>query len=475
MALVEKLECIGSILQVLRERPGFAKVAAREGDRALHLVKEAAGENWAAVLDVVRKIGLKAESEEAILDVIAEKMVTDEPPATSTKASRTSTQNYESFLSFVPAAIWSTVREGKVDPLYDHLGLLGLRNPSEPTSVGIALAILHQTDGYEKAFAMTPETRHEFVKTTKHTFRHRGKGWLKPQQYIAMLPGTLAEMKVTWPRVYETAFAKVDPSESPVPVLELSMLKANTPMRKTSSSSQRQVPSLQLQPVVPQQEFFQRMFMQMIGLCMPERQIPTITVNRKPLMLEGCALPTSPPPAGQRPAPDAPASGSGVEVLQGAILDAPASGSGAEAERGAKAMSIDAIAAEINKELDSRSSSKKKAKQAKEVDSRSSKKVAKKAKKKAKAKPTTQPPLTKAKGENSKSTATFTTPLVPKLKKMPPVKLGTCTIYTDVARSQWRAIEASNRRRDVKFNWKDGAATAESWKACVQWCRDNTK
>ena len=64
-------------------------------------------------------------------------------------------------------------------------------------------------------------------------------------------------------------------------------------------------------------------------------------------------------------------------------------------------------------------------------------------------------------------------PSMPPLAKNSPVYIGTCTVYTDVNKRQWRAVAASNRRRDVKFNWKSGSETAESWKRCLQWCYAN--
>ena len=70
--------------------------------------------------------------------------------------------------------------------------------------------------------------------------------------------------------------------------------------------------------------------------------------------------------------------------------------------------------------------------------------------------------------------ADFKSHPMPKLEKIPPIFLGSCTIYTDVGRRLWRAVEASNRRCDVKFPWKCGAVTKENWHRCVQWCHDNS-
>ena len=63
-------------------------------------------------------------------------------------------------------------------------------------------------------------------------------------------------------------------------------------------------------------------------------------------------------------------------------------------------------------------------------------------------------------------------PRMPPLRKVDPVRYKTCTVYCDVKKRQWRAIEKSNPRRDVKFSWKDGQA---SWDKCLKWCDDNAK
>ncbi len=49
-----------------------------------------------------------------------------------------------------------------MDEIFDHLGKLGLRHPSEQTSAVKSLAMLHSTDGYERVQAMSPETRMQF-------------------------------------------------------------------------------------------------------------------------------------------------------------------------------------------------------------------------------------------------------------------------------------------------------------------------
>ena len=135
----------------------------------------AGGECWSDVLDVVRKCGFEADTEEKLLEAVVEKMTDDLPAQPPAKAGRTSTQNFESWPMYLTDDVWAAVQKGDADILFDHLGRLGLRNPSETTSASLAVGMLLHADGYEKALAMHQEGRFQFVKTTKHSFKHRSK------------------------------------------------------------------------------------------------------------------------------------------------------------------------------------------------------------------------------------------------------------------------------------------------------------
>ena len=70
---------------------------------------------------------------------------------------------------------------GSMDEIFDHLGEIGLQSPSEQTSAVLSLVTLHATEGYERAQAMSPETRMQFIKSVKHAFKHRSKRWPAPE------------------------------------------------------------------------------------------------------------------------------------------------------------------------------------------------------------------------------------------------------------------------------------------------------
>ncbi len=133
------------------------------------------------------------EYQDVLVDAVTARMLAideSEPAPPAAKISRMSTQNFESWTSFVPQAEWTAVLSGSMDEIFDHLGKLGLRSPSEQTSAVMSLVILHATDGYERAQAMSPETRMQFLKSVNHAFKHRSKRWPAPEIYVVTLPET---------------------------------------------------------------------------------------------------------------------------------------------------------------------------------------------------------------------------------------------------------------------------------------------
>ena len=61
---------------------------------------------------------------------------------------------------------------------------------------------------------------------------------------------------------------------------------------------------------------------------------------------------------------------------------------------------------------------------------------------------------------------------MPPLRKVKPIHYLTCSIYSDEKRGQWRAVEWSARRKDVKFLW---SGEKDSWDRCLKWCEENSK
>ena len=235
--MLQRLQATGSMLAALQGRPGFDKVAQKEATKFkdLLLKAEEGEEDWPGICDLVRKVGFEAADADALLDIVVLKMSSKDslPTLTEGKVSRTTTQKFESCLSFLTAAVWDKVAEGYTTELFEHLIKLGLRNPSEPTSATMAMAVLHITDGAEAAMAMQPCVRTKFIQTIKYSFKALAKKQPKVETYIALLPPTVEQFRILWPAVYDIAFKDSPPVASRVQPIALDGLKSTTPMRAT--------------------------------------------------------------------------------------------------------------------------------------------------------------------------------------------------------------------------------------------------
>ena len=235
--MLQRLQATGSMLAALQGRPGFAKVAQKEATKFkdLLLKAEEGEEDWPGICDLVRKVGFEAADADALLDIVVLKMSSGDslPKLAEGKVSRTTTQKFESCLSFLTAAVWDKVAEGHTTELFEHLCKLGLRSPSETTSATMAMAVLHITDGAEAAMAMQACVRTKFIKTIKYSFKALAKKQPKVETYIALLPPTVEQFRILWPAVYDIAFKDSPPVASRVRPIALDGLKSMTPMRAT--------------------------------------------------------------------------------------------------------------------------------------------------------------------------------------------------------------------------------------------------
>ena len=445
------------------------KLSCAESSRVLDIVRlEKGPTDWGNVLLAIIAAGFATEHQDVLVDAVSERMLAteSEPAPPAAKTSRTSTQNFETWTSFVPQAVWTAASEGSMDELFDHLAKLGLRHPSEQTSAVMSLAILHSTDGYERAQAMSPETRIQFLKTVKFAFKYRSKRWPAPESYVSTLPATPHDFANQFPSMHAVAFADGEPVASPISAAEMLTLRATTSMRGNRGT--KPAPTLQLgspsSSSISSADLFA--FGQGLMMMMNGQNGQNGQSQPRPLMLKcepkqplSLTLPMKLQP-------------SASPALRPEAKEAEPE---ADADLAVKPSDVDKVAADIARALEATAGQGKKAKSPKAKGKATAKagkaKATDASKGVAKAKAASKS-VSKAKPSKA---ADFKSPPMPKLQKAPPIFLGTCTIYTDVGRKQWRACEASNRRKDVKFHWKDGALTKDQWQKCVQWCSDNTK
>ena len=173
----------------------------------------------------------RADHEEALVDVVAERAPSPVEEPLSKGSQRVILQDYRSFVNFMKQSTWQRIREGEYAPLMEDLVQLGLRNPGEPTSQMLGLVILHQTAGFEKAMEMEPDTRHDFVKSMKKLAKAKLKAAPAALAHLSSLPKTPEQLLQQHPEIHNFTFASEGPVKSPIPELELSQLREVTRMR----------------------------------------------------------------------------------------------------------------------------------------------------------------------------------------------------------------------------------------------------
>ena len=238
--MVAQVEASGNLLFALQGRPHFEKVSTAEAARLKSIVVAAKLTivDMSDVAAAISKVPFVQSDRGVLLDAIAEMAVggrlhADPPPA---KIARTSTQNYEAFLSYLPDSIWSSMEQGSVNDLFDFLIRLGLRCPSEPTSQLMSLCILHESDGMEKVMAMSEDCKLDFCKAMKASFKRRAK-FLGVHQYLDVLPDLPSACAAEFPDLYSSAFGAQAPGTMKITQIDLQRLRSSSRMRVVRGAS----------------------------------------------------------------------------------------------------------------------------------------------------------------------------------------------------------------------------------------------
>jgi len=235
MDLAQAVKASSALLDAFRSKMTFAKVSEAEAKRMVAAVRAAAPVvDWCKVTAAIVSAKFADQDEAALLDVVGNRITETVSPAMGhgDKHSRTLTQNYEHWMLYVPSHVWEAVREGSMEPLFYHLCHLGLRSPSETTSQTLALAILHQTEGFERATKLPGESRLNFMKTVKHAFKMIAKKLPEPPCYVPCLPPSTADFQIQFPALYAAAFSGGSEAvASPISEVEMHSLRATTRMR----------------------------------------------------------------------------------------------------------------------------------------------------------------------------------------------------------------------------------------------------
>lgn len=471
-AVLCQLGACKSILSALKGRPGHGKVSAAERCRLQSSLRMVAlgSLDLARIIEASQSAGFAAEDEDLLLDTLAQ-AAAHGAPAPLEKHARSSMQNFEELVHFLPESVWCHIKEGRIQEFLDFLLRLGLRHPSEPTSLVMALVVLHQTEGIPATCAMAPNSKLEFVKSIKSMFKARAGLVCSPVAFAQCLPRMPDDFRKQYPVLHEAAFSSQGPVPSRITEVELAQLKAGSRMRAvrgplaTAGMHNMLVPQGMACLPAGLMQFGQGLLMQMQHIANEVSQLkagqPAAADSKVPPPLMALSL----PPHRFASFPRAP------EAAVAASSGAPSSSAPPLAVMDASAIvppqSVDEATARIKACLDLGKADKAETAEAKEKP-----KAEAKAKGKGKAKAKEEGHCkAKAKAKAKPKEVAQEVPGMPALKKHAPIYFLTCTIYSDVKKKQWRAIEATNRRRDVKFSWKHGH---EAWDKCIRWCIDNS-
>ena len=479
-AILQKLGACKNLLSALSSRPGYGKTSSVEAQRAQALLRVTplGTEDMGKVAEAIQTAGFAEADAAALLDTLADLAGSGEAePVLKARRVTKQGQDYSELRHYlVPSVMASLVEQKNVCDLMDHLLRLGLRNPGEPTFQAIAVLVLHATEGFDQTMAMAPAMKLLFVQTMKETFRDRLKLVRSALFNVRALPRDPEKFKRDFPSLYDASFKDSAPMPAPISELEWTLLKRGVRMRKErgaaslelalassgGSSSAMHSNLLQFGQAMAGQ---MKVLAQEIANLKRSSSDPVLTFLPQASSPQASRLALTVAPAGpdtaeeEPPAPHLPSPTASTAVVAGVAGND--RNSQPPAEDAKAVMTVDEVTKEIAAALEkNKGTTKGKAK------AKGKGKVTLQAKEKGKAKAKAKAVLPVAaiarKGWLSKP------PAMPAFKKQGPIYWGSCTIYTDSTKGQWRACEAGNRRKDMKFKW-----SKEAWQRLLSWCRES--
>ena len=500
-SILQQVGASKSILAALQNRPGLEKVSSHERLRLQQVLRATSlgTQDMGRIAGSIQDAGFQPSDLSALLDTVAD-VVSSKVVAPLAKVARTATQNYEHLVHYIPKAILEGLQQGNVNEFIDFLIRLGLRHPSEPTKLTMAVLTLVCSDGMDKALAMQPEVKLAFVKSFKQMFTARLKFFVPPTMYVEKLHQRPEDFRQEYPGLWDCAYQGSEPSPCPVSELQLAHLKTNSRMRSergsgmSSSLAVAKAAPMQLdlgQVPMPQHmmQFGQGLMIAVQNLTAEVQQLkssggssanahagqqrlspnlPSAPQQRLPAVMQAIAdraAEAKPLLALPSPRPSPPQAAADAVPSEADAAVHPAGEAPPDASAG---NSVDDATAALAKALGKVDPVKQAAMKKNALAKKA--KVAAKGKAKGSAKAAAK---AAAKGQGSSGASSSKVPSMPKLERRPPIYYLSCTIYTDSVKQAWRCVERSNMRRDVKFPWTN--QPAKSWQRVLQWCKDNAK
>jgi hypothetical protein len=328
---IKQLSATGRILSKLHGRPVHEKVSLQERKKLEATLETCSltSETCAVLLDAVCESNFAPDDAASLIELLGQKMCNPTSSSSSTTtsppllpagpATRGAMQQWEQLPKYLPSTVWDKLAAGDMTYFLDHLCRMGLRRPTEPTCVVMALLCLLQTDGEERVRQMSADEKLSFINAIKKSFKERAKLMPSPCMDVSVLPASPTEFRSMCPGLWKAAFSDEEPSTSRVSEVALAAFRGETKMRRTKSAS-----ILQLQQ--PADGFMQLgqgllAQMQSIALAMSQLQRPQGLQNLQILQRPGVLpqMQISQPP--QPPAPpvlalEAPPLQENIETVQ---------------------------------------------------------------------------------------------------------------------------------------------------------------
>lgn len=161
---------------------------------------------------------------------------------------RTPMQDWRQAHNYFPLSIWDALlgadvsQELKLKHFLQHLILMGLVCPSEPTMQFLCALYLVVTEGIEAADAMNSIIRHQSFKMVKAAHKRFLQARVESVPEICVtLPDDPTVFQASFPQLWQRAFANPNspglPVPSKVPLLDITRIQLGIPMRNTNQQS----------------------------------------------------------------------------------------------------------------------------------------------------------------------------------------------------------------------------------------------
>jgi hypothetical protein len=239
----------------------------------------------ADLVDMVMSTGFEEADEEAILDAITKAEAPDMPCA---KSGRRKMQNGVAFLSYVSKVEWDTIKclggqvlavmDVFIPVLHDRCGIINATEPTKKWLASAAMVAAHPDGSWRK---ITLQAKNRYKKTCgdRLTQRYR-KETVPPPEYIVLLPATLAELKLKYPKTFEKVVNELGSELVPVHIDMDAVLvidKSHNCRRDSGDDNA----GLQLALSGGQQgDMPMHMFQQMMQTCMMQMNMHAQNMNR---------------------------------------------------------------------------------------------------------------------------------------------------------------------------------------------------